>query len=249
MLFGKISTGSTKFRLFLLVLVVTAAAGCERSSAGAEGNDSVAASDQRSSYPEDLDKASYSLGYTLAENVTQRFTEGVNVAAFIQGVEDKFTDKTLAISEEEASAALQVLAQRQHSAMNTKAEENLAAGLAFLEQNATREEVTSLPSGLQYEILTAAQGAKPAATDTVTTHYHGTLVDGTVFDSSYERGQPASFPVNGVISGWTEALQLMAVGAKWRLFLPPVLAYGKRGQGSISPNSTLIFDVELMAIN
>jgi len=133
--------------------------------------------------------------------------------------------------------------------MNANAAENLAAGLAFLEQNGTREGVTSLPSGLQYEILNAAEGAKPTATDTVTTHYHGTLLDGTVFDSSYEHDQPASFPLNGVIAGWTEALQLMAVGAKWRLYLPPVLAYGARGQRSIPANSTLIFDVELLEIN
>ena len=136
-------------------------------------------------------------------------------------------DKALAISEEEASAALQVLAQEQQSAMNTKAAENLAAGLAFLEQNATREGVTSLPSGLQYEILNAAQGAKPTATDTVTTHYHGTLLDGTVFDSSYERDQPASFPLNGVIAGWTEALQLMAVGAPMRRLCRVGHAYGR----------------------
>lgn len=234
-----ILTGSIKFRRELLVLLALATAGCEQTTteAGALG------------YSEDLDKASDSLGYTLAENVTQNFTTGVNVAAFIEGVEDKFADKALAISEEEASAALQVLAQKQQSAMNANAAENLAAGLAFLEQNGTREGVTSLPSGLQYEILNAAEGAKPTATDTVTTHYHGTLLDGTVFDSSYEHDQPASFPLNGVIAGWTEALQLMAVGAKWRLYLPPVLAYGARGQRSIPANSTLIFDVELLEIN
>lgn len=126
---------------------------------------------------------------------------------------------------------------------------NLAAGQAFLEKNKERAGVVELPSGLQYEILVEGNGAKPSATDSVTCHYHGTLIDGTVFDSSVQRGQPATFPLNRVISGWTEALQLMPVGSKWRLFLPPNLAYGEQQvSAQIGPNSTLIFDVELLAI-
>ena len=121
-------------------------------------------------------------------------------------------------------------------------------GEEFLASNGAREEVVTLPSGLQYEVLTDAEGPKPLATDQVTTHYKGTLIDGTVFDSSYDRGQPATFPLNGVIAGWTEALQLMSVGAKWRLVIPPQLAYGDRAQGPIPGNSTLIFDVELLEI-
>jgi FKBP-type peptidyl-prolyl cis-trans isomerase FklB len=130
-----------------------------------------------------------------------------------------------------------------------KAEAILNEGLAFLESNKNKPGVIVLPSGLQYEIITEGSGAKPTATQTVTCHYHGTLTNGTVFDSSVKRGAPASFPLNRVISGWTEALQLMPVGSKWRLFLPPQLAYGSMQVGSIPANSTLIFEVELLSIS
>ncbi len=131
----------------------------------------------------------------------------------------------------------------------SKAAANLQAGLDFLAENAQREGVVTLESGLQYEIIVAGDGPKPGATQTVTCHYHGTVIDGRVFDSSVKRGQPASFPLNRVISGWTEALQLMGVGSKWRLFLPPHLAYGDRQvSAEIGPNSTLIFEVELLKI-
>jgi FKBP-type peptidyl-prolyl cis-trans isomerase FklB len=129
-----------------------------------------------------------------------------------------------------------------------KAEAILNEGLAFLESNKNKPGVIVLPSGLQYEIITEGSGAKPTATQTVPCHYHGTLTNGTVFDSSVKRGAPASFPLNRVISGWTEALQLMPVGSKWRLFLPPQLAYGSMQVGSIPANSTLIFEVELLGI-
>ncbi len=131
-----------------------------------------------------------------------------------------------------------------------KEAENLKAGQEFLSANKNRAEVVELPSGLQYEILTAAEGPKPTEFNTVTCHYHGTLIDGTVFDSSVKRGQPASFPLNMVIKGWTEGLQLMGTGSKWRFFIPPHLGYGTRQVGAvIGPNSTLIFDVELISIN
>ncbi len=124
---------------------------------------------------------------------------------------------------------------------------NLEEGLSFLEENKKRPEVTALQSGLQYEVITMGEGPKPAASNTVTCHYHGMLIDGRVFDSSVQRGQPASFPLNRVISGWTEALQLMPIGSKWKLFLPPHLAYGEQQAGPlIGPNSTLIFEVELL---
>ncbi|HEY9176880.1 MAG TPA: FKBP-type peptidyl-prolyl cis-trans isomerase [Flavipsychrobacter sp.] len=132
----------------------------------------------------------------------------------------------------------------------SKAEDNLKAGHAFLAENKNRAGVTELPSGLQYEVITEGSGDKPTAYNKVTCHYHGTLTNGTVFDSSVKRGQPATFPLNMVISGWTEGLQLMGVGSKYRFFIPPHLAYGDRQvSAEIGPNSTLIFDVELLGIN
>lgn len=136
-----------------------------------------------------------------------------------------------------------------NKAKEDKSTSQLQAGEDFLAENATRPEVTTTASGMQYEVLTEGNGPKPEATSTVTCHYHGTLINGTVFDSSVQRGQPASFPLNMVIKGWTEALQLMSVGSKYRLFLHPTLAYGERSAGAhIQPNSTLIFDVELLSI-
>jgi FKBP-type peptidyl-prolyl cis-trans isomerase FklB len=141
------------------------------------------------------------------------------------------------------------VSERLRQLFESKAAANLEAGQAFLAENAQKPGITSLASGLQYEVLTAGDGPQPGPTQTVTCHYHGTLIDGTVFDSSVRRGQPASFPLNRVISGWTEALQLMPVGSKWRLFLPPNLAYGDRQvSAEIGPNSTLIFEVELLGI-
>ncbi len=131
-----------------------------------------------------------------------------------------------------------------------KAENNLKAGLDFLAANKQKPGITELPSGLQYEVMTEGSGAKPTAFNTVTCHYHGTLIDGTIFDSSVQRGKPASFPLNQVIKGWTEGVQLMPTGSKWRFFIPPNLGYGERGAGGvIGPNSTLIFEVELLGIN
>ena len=133
---------------------------------------------------------------------------------------------------------------------NEKASANLKAGQAFLESNKQNPAITTLRSGLQYEVITEGDGIKPLASNKVTCHYHGMLIDGTVFDSSVKRGQPATFPLNMVIKGWTEGLQLMAVGSKWRFFIPPHLAYGERQTGAhIGPNSTLIFEVELLGVN
>ena len=138
---------------------------------------------------------------------------------------------------------------KQQELAKQQGEKNKKEGEIFLEANKKKEGVQTLPSGLQYKVLKAGSGKKPAATDTVTVHYRGTLIDGKEFDSSYERGKPATFPVNGVIPGWTEALPLMEEGAKWMLFIPPTLAYGERGAGrEIGPNATLIFEVELISI-
>lgn len=142
------------------------------------------------------------------------------------------------------------IADRLFQSKQELSKKNLEEGLAFLESNKQRAGVVSLPSGLQYEILKESEGPRPGSTDKVTCHYHGTLINGTVFDSSVQRGQPASFPLNMVIKGWTEALQLMPLGSKWRLYLPADLAYGDRHvSAQIGPNSTLIFDVELLGIN
>ena len=142
------------------------------------------------------------------------------------------------------------IADRLFQSKQELSNKNLEEGNAFLEANKTKEGVVSLPSGLQYQVINEGTGAKPGATDKVTCHYHGTLINGTVFDSSVQRGQPASFPLNMVIKGWTEALQLMGIGSKWRLFLPADLAYGDRHvSAEIGPNATLIFDVELLGIN
>jgi FKBP-type peptidyl-prolyl cis-trans isomerase FklB len=142
------------------------------------------------------------------------------------------------------------LADKLFNMKNDKAAANLKAGQDFLESNSTKPGVVSLPSGLQYEILVEGKGRKPAVTNKVTCHYHGTLIDGTVFDSSVRRGQPATFPLNAVIKGWTEGVQLMPTGSKWRFFVPSHLAYGDRQvSAQIGPNSTLIFDVELIAFS
>lgn len=197
----------------------------------------------------DMQKASYSIGYSMAQNVRREFGEDVDLAAFQAGITDQVSGSDPQVSDAEANAALQSLVAARQAAAEQKASENISVGKEFLAENGKREGVTTLPSGLQYEVLTAAEGEKPSATDRVTTHYRGTLIDGTQFDSSYDRGQPATFPLNGVIAGWTEALQLMSPGAKWRLYIPPELAYGERAQGPIPANSTLIFDVELLEIN
>lgn len=142
------------------------------------------------------------------------------------------------------------IADRLFNQKNDKAAANLKAGQDFLEENKKKAGVVALPSGLQYEVLVDGSGPRPVATNKVTCHYHGTLIDGTVFDSSVKRGQPATFPLNGVIKGWTEGVALMPTGSKWRFFIPPNLAYGERGAGAqIGPNSTLVFEVELISFN
>ena len=229
---------------------VTLMSACDQGagSGGAKEAAGGAAPAEAQTLNTDGQKASYSIGYTMADNVRQRFAESIDKEAFIRGISDRLNDAEQAVTPEEANASLQAFAMAQQEALTARAGDNLAAGEAFMRDNGTREGVVTLESGLQYEVLTSAEGPKPVAADTVTTHYHGTLIDGTVFDSSYERGEPASFPLNGVITGWTEGLQLMSVGSKYRLFVPPQLAYGGQDRGPIPANSTLIFDVELLAI-
>ncbi|MFH1320051.1 MAG: FKBP-type peptidyl-prolyl cis-trans isomerase [Bacteroidota bacterium] len=193
------------------------------------------------------DKISYCFGVSIAKNLRQQEFDSINVEALTRAIEDSYNAKELLITEEEAS---QIISEFVQNKQLKKFEGNLKAGQQFLEENKTKEGVVTLPNGLQYLVLKEGDGPQPKLTDNVTTHYHGTLTDGTVFDSSVERGEPATFPLNGVIEGWQEALQLMKVGSKWKLFLPPHLAYGERGSGQvIKPNSTLIFEVELISIN
>jgi FKBP-type peptidyl-prolyl cis-trans isomerase FklB len=195
------------------------------------------------------DKISYVIGRDMAENLRKQGIE-IEAEAFVQGMKDVVSGKPSALSPDEVQQAMMALQQNMSQKQQGKGADNKKAGEDFLAQNKTKEGVKTLPSGLQYQILQPGNGKSPSRTDKVTTHYHGTLIDGTVFDSSYERGQPATFPVSGVIAGWTEALQLMQEGAKWRLYIPSDLAYGARGAGSdIGPNTALIFDVELISVN
>lgn len=198
-------------------------------------------------------RVSYGMGVGLGERIKQD-SIAIDSDAFAAGMKDVITGAELKMTKEEIMQEMQAFQQKQVAAqqaeLDNKATANLEAGAAFLTENATKEGVVILESGLQYKVITEGTGAKPLATDTVEVHYSGTLLDGTEFDSSYKRGATVSFPVNGVIPGWTEALQLMPAGSKWQLFIPSDLAYGPGGTGGgpIGPNATLLFDVELVAI-
>ena len=193
-------------------------------------------------------RASYGVGMQMGDQLKQVF-EGVSLEAAITGIQDAFNGDQLRVEADEINAAFGEIQQRLEAAKQAAAGEQAEAGQAFLAENAKRAEVQVTASGLQYEVITEGSGETPSATSTVSTHYAGTLIDGTEFDSSYKRGQPAEFPVNGVIAGWTEALQLMPVGSKWKLYIPYELAYGENGAGgAIGPYQALIFDIELLAI-
>jgi FKBP-type peptidyl-prolyl cis-trans isomerase FklB len=192
-----------------------------------------------------MDKVSYSLGVNLAESLKQQGFSINSYDDFVQAVQDVYNGEVKLQPQEIGEVLNNEFARVQQEVH----EKRKAESEAFLAENAKREGVNVLPSGLQYEILKEGHGPKPTASDTVTTHYHGTLPDGKVFDSSVERGQPASFPVSGVIKGWVEALQLMPTGSKWRLYVPADLAYGAQGAGKdIGPHQALVFDVELLDI-
>jgi len=193
-----------------------------------------------------FEEFSYALGLSIANNLIQSRVKKVDTSIFSEAMQDIFTGKEAKLSSEEANAILKKYLEEQQSSEIGKNEEE---GIKFLAENLKDEEVTETASGLQYKILKQGTGEKPSLSDKVKCHYEGTLIDGTVFDSSIKRNEPAVFPVNGVIKGWIEALQMMETGSKWRLFIPSDLAYGKSGAGSdIGPNSTLIFDVELLEI-
>ena len=196
---------------------------------------------------DEVDSVSYSLGVNIGENIKSQFPD-IDLKNFESGIKDVISEKKQPTIE---GADAQKVIQDYFTKQQAKAGElKIKEGENFLTENAKRTEVKTLESGLQYEIITDAEGVKPTLNDQVTTHYHGTLLDGTVFDSSVDRGQPATFPVSGVIKGWTEALQLMSVGAKWKLYVPYNLAYGEKGvSAQIGPYTTLIFEVELLKIN
>ncbi len=194
-----------------------------------------------------MDSVSYSLGVLMAQSLKQQGFDKIDAASLAKGLEDVIKGNALPMSVEQCNEVVSDYVQKQQT---KKYDTAIATGKKFLEENAKRPGVVTLPSGLQYEVLKAGSGATPTAKDKVTVHYHGTLINGTVFDSSVERGEPATFGVTQVIQGWVEALQLMNVGAKWKLFIPYNLAYGERGAGgTITPYSTLVFEVELLKIN
>lgn len=224
-----------------LSILVLAAAACAQEEAAPE-----------MAKPESLeDRASYAIGLNMGRQMTDQEVP-INLDLLMQGIKDGMGDGETLLTNDEIQAAMQefqqMMMQKAQENQAALAEEGKTAADEFLASNKDKEGVMTTESGLQYEVLTEGDGPKPTSSDTVTVHYTGTLLDGTEFDSSHKRGQPATFPVTGVIAGWTEALQMMPVGSKWKLYIPPDLAYGARGQGPIPPNSLLTFEVELIGI-
>jgi FKBP-type peptidyl-prolyl cis-trans isomerase FklB len=199
------------------------------------------------------EKLSYSIGMDMGKNFKKQEVD-IDINLLAQGLSDTLKGKKTLLTDDQIKEVFSTFQKdmqvKQTERMAKATEKNKKDGDAYLEANKKKDGVITLPSGLQYKVLTAGTGETPKLTDTVTTNYRGTLLDGTEFDSSYKRNQPATFPVNGVIPGWTEALQLMKVGSKWQLFIPSNLAYGAQGAGqTIEPNATLIFEIELISIN
>jgi FKBP-type peptidyl-prolyl cis-trans isomerase FklB len=193
-----------------------------------------------------MDKISYALGLSLGNNLKNSGIDSLDYAVLAKGIEDILEQKTPEMGAQEAQA---IISEFFHALQEKTSEATIIAGKSFLAENAKRYGVVTLASGLQYEVITGGAGETPLASDKVKVHYHGTLIDGTVFDSSVSRGEPATFGVTQVISGWIEALQLMPVGSKWKLFIPSNLAYGAQGAGQqIGPHTTLVFEVELLEI-
>jgi FKBP-type peptidyl-prolyl cis-trans isomerase len=246
-------------RTVMLTWVALLAAGilvsqvsCGAGDATAPAATSTGTAADTSVFKTQKEKLGYCVGVDLARNFQRQGIE-IDPETLVRGLKDVFSNGKLAMTDEEMMAAMTAfqveMKQKQAKALSAVADENTKEGAAFLAANKTKEGVVTLPSGLQYKIIKAGDGKKPVATDTVEVNYRGTLINGTEFDSSYKRGQPATFKVTDVIPGWTEALQLMPVGSKWQVFIPSNLAYAARGAGGvIGPNSTLIFDVELLSI-
>lgn len=229
-----------------LVALATLSLCCLSHSAWSENNKAEKLDNKK-------DKISYSIGMDVGKSIQKQKID-INPDFFITGLKDGLANKYSMMTEDEVRQTLLAIQteilERQNTEMKAMASKNLTDGEKFLADNKKHKGIITLPSGLQYRVIKDGTGESPKATDTVTTHYRGKLIDGTEFDSSYSRGEPARFAVNAVIPGWTEALQIMKPGAKWELFIPPKLAYGENGIGQIiGPNSTLIFEVELMSVD
>jgi FKBP-type peptidyl-prolyl cis-trans isomerase FklB len=194
----------------------------------------------------ETDSVAYCIGLLMGTSISSAGIEDINDELFMKGINDALGKKETSVTLDQANVFMNSYVGRLNDRI---AENNLAQGLAFLAENAKVQGVITLPSGLQYKIINEGSGVSPLDTSMVTVHYTGKMIDGKVFDSSVERGEPAQFPVNGVIPGWTEALKLMKPGAKWMLYIPSELAYGERGNRGILPNSVLIFEVELISVD
>ncbi len=195
------------------------------------------------------EKFSYAIGQQIGMGITNDRLD-VDSTTLIQGISDALNDEPSKLSVEEMQNAIQHFQEQAAGSRQAISDQNGEAGKAFLNKNSERDEVTTLDNGLQYRVITAGEGDKPTAKDSVTVHYKGSLIDGKEFDSSYSRGTPTTFPVTGVIAGWQEILQLMPLGAKWEVFIPAELAYGEQGAGgAIGPNEALIFEMELISIS
>jgi FKBP-type peptidyl-prolyl cis-trans isomerase len=236
---------------YLLVSVFLVACSQENASDTTVAVEAETAPATASSLETTAERAGYALGVNIGMGIQgQGFEADISIDSLVQGLRDTLAED-VKLSDEELMAAIQEFTALQESKFAAEMEEESSAQRDFLVENGAKEGVVTTPSGLQYTVLTEGpnDGLSPAATDTVNVHYHGTLIDGTVFDSSVDRGEPISFPLNGVIAGWTEGLQLMTVGDKYRFFIPSDLAYGPNGAGGvIGPNATLVFDVELLGI-
>lgn len=197
----------------------------------------------------DTQKFSYAIGYQIGQSLKNQGMSDVDVKALNQAISDVLKDQKLKLSMEDMQKALQAKQEQMLADRNAKGEKAKQAGEKFLAENKKKPGVVTLDSGIQYKVITEGKGKKPTINDTVVAHYRGTLIDGTEFDSSYKRGEPATFPLNGVIKGWQDVLPLMAEGSKWQVYIPSDLAYGARGAGAnIGPNETLIFDIELVKV-
>lgn len=236
---------STSFRFMAVSAVAVVLAAC------APSENNATAADKKVELTTDQAKFGYAVGVSIGQSLEQAKDE-ITLDALNRGISDVFADADLAMTEEEREQIQQTVSERIRAKIMAEREAKAAAaveaGKKYLEDNGKREGVVTTASGLQYEVMAAGEGASPTAADRVTVHYKGTLIDGKVFDSSYDRGEPVTFPLGGVIPGWTEGVQLMKPGAKYKFFIPSELAYGSRGAGqSIGPNETLIFEVELIS--